>query len=1416
MGYRILVFIFLSIVWSLTIKAQDYQYKIKHFNVDQGLAHTDATAIAQDDNGFIWIGTYGGLNKYDGYIFQLFRNNEDNLAGTYTNRIVDLSFDNEYLFIASQGGLLCFNTITEKYVQIKYDEPEYLKLKNINKILTVSNKLYCVTNNAIEIYDYKIKKNGIQLSRAPHKHKKKLTINDLVKDLQGKVWITADTGLYFTDPTLKQAQVYPVTVLNQLRDTLTSFNAIHVDNERKLWLTGGGGALTSLDLYSLSDNQVNGYSYTEFGSKIRKGFGLENSALVNMNSITSTIDNRLWIGTDNGLVSISENNGVEYSFYHHTNNISREQISTKRINSLFTDSKGNLWASTYGGGVNFIDVNQKKFHLITVNPNDATNTLPSKFVRAVIEDEKGNIWIGTEREGLVYYNFRRNKFTYYKHDEKLSNTILDNNIRSLEFDSEGNLWIGSINGITILNPETKTAEYLTHDPKNPNSLSANSIFDISRDKFGNMWAGSWISGLNHITKKNGAYQIERFNEQKDSTRLGLTSEVVSYIYTDEIYPEIFVSTTNGLNHIFLDFKGRVFKIDHYIGNEVDNTSLSSNFIWPVERLNDSILWAGTIGGGLNRMRLTTTEEKGYVAQSYKSGKGAPSADVESLIIDDDNHLWAAGNGLTKLNVNTEKFINFSVNDGLQGNSFKIGAAHKGKSGRLYFGGTEGITYFFPREIVADTILSEVVLTSFSINNEKLEVGVEMEDKVILSKDINYLKNVLLDYEDNNFTISFSSLDFSNPEGSRYRYMLEGFDTDWIEIDGKYPVATYANLDHKDYVFKVTSANNSGIWSNKMKTLYIEITPPWWATVTAKIIYILIVISFLYFVFRWVLLKRQYDISILEKNQEEEINQLRLQFFTNISHEFRTPLTLIVNPLQELLKGNLGKRKRQRYYSHMLSNSKRMLRLINELMDFQKIETKEYSIQLDLQDIENVIKEVNQSFVEFAFSKEIDFSYLPRTKVQEFLFDRTVIEKILYNVLGNAFKYTEKEGTITVELLDKLNDTSISQKKSVKIGEIDHKGDFIYIRISDTGKGISENDISFIFDRFFHKDYSYSNGQKTEGSGVGLSLVKSLVTLHNGAIIVSSEENVGTTLTIAIPYLLNAEGLPERNNTRMQLSKSSLSPLYDKPIIGPDLGVQFGKPTILVVEDNHELRYFIKENLEDEFVVLEAENGVEAMDILDNKIVALILSDISMPKMGGLELCENVKNSEKYRSIPFLLLTSNVTIEKQLEGAYAKADLFISKPFSIEVLKVNVQNIIFNRQSLKKNIIEDTFTQAHGLSEHNKDNHFIQSVLSIIAKNIEDVDFDVSVLADKMNISRTNLYNKMKALTEKPTGTLIREIRVRKAAELLASQDVSVAQAMYKVGIQSQSYFTKIFKKEYGKTPSQFVKEMSNKNQQEND
>lgn len=1402
------------------ISAQDIDYQFRHLTVAEGLGHTDATCVAQDTNGFIWIGTYFGLNRFDGYEIKSYVQGEKSIHNAFRNRINHLCInDLNQVWLATQGGIKCFDISTESFIDLQYPESHSRDFtQEINNIhyspsehLLVGRKrglsFYSVSNDGIQLTPVEVP-SDIDLERA--------VAYRIKRDFEGNYWIPSSLGLLYIPKDLDRVHRIHLRDQAQQRRGPISMD-IFFTHANKMWLTAEEGLFkmdyTKLNLESkeLPANFIN----------LRQLLADKTGKKASL-SITALVDDRkgnIWIGTTDGLIQYIPGRKNAVKQYFSAYPLVRYALTSKHINQLYIDYSNCLWISTFGGGVNYLDLNQKQFHLMQYNPLVAQSKLSGNYVRALLEDDKGNLWIGTRENGINYYDFATNQYHHYQFQDTGPGQLNSNNIRALAFDSQKRLWIGTNDGgINIYDPEQDQFSHLLHKADNDNSLSNNTIFTIAKDKFGQMWAGSWQKGLNRIVYKNDKqYKIEQIlaREKNISQPYYIQSNRISYIYADDQYPEVFVGTDKGMDRIFLKEDGAIDHIVHYSGVDGVEHSLSSNFIWPIKRMDEKTLWIGTIGGGLNK--VTFSDQLGaYTAQHFSIEEGAPSADIESLLMDERGRLWLGTKGISMFDPQSETFRNFDANDGLQSNSFKIGAAHKGKSGRLYFGGTRGVNFFYPDSIKLNEQKPKVVLTDLIVNNSSVQLREKKHKWAILHNSINESEQIRLSHLENNFSITFASLYFANPGKCKYRYMLEGYDEDWIYTDAKDRKATYSNLDFDEYVFKVSASNGDGIWSDEVTSIRIAVIAPWWQTTLAYIFYGLLFLGGLaaiyYSLIHWYKLKQKLEITLLEERQMEEIHQMRLQFFTNISHDFKTPLTLILNPLESLLNDKIGERKARRYYHLMHNNAKRLLNLVNELMDFRKVEKGAYQLKVKQQDITQTAKQVLDNFREHATSKDIHLSLQSHLENPQCYIDSNIVEKTLINLLGNALQNTQASGNIQVKLYSRLEQFNPSFQNSFKIKSEYHAESYSWLHVIDSGRGISKDSLPLIFDRYFTEA---KGDQPNMGSGVGLALVKSLVLLHKGELAVYSEQNKGTEFLIGFPngpedYDLNSKEPTSSTN------KSSLHTSFDVF----DTGIQSLKEVqqdengfqtkILIVEDNHVLRQFIKESFENQYQVFEARDGQEGLELARKVLPDVIISDVMMPKLDGVSLCQMIKNDDELNHIPFILLTAKSSVENQFEGVSSGADYYFTKPISIRILKLTIQNLIVSRRKMKDLYMKNAFSKAREMAVNDKEKSFMNEFIQIIGDNIERTDFDVDQLCKEIGMSRTKLYNKVKSITGKSVGELIRGLRLKRAAQILASEDISIVQVMYRVGIQSQSYFTKSFKKEFGKTPTQFVNDLSKK------
>lgn len=1419
----ILPTIVLALLAVLNLNGQDIDYQFQHLTIAEGLGHTDATCIAQDTSGFIWIGTYFGLNRFDGYEVKSYVMDKESINNAFLNRINSICINGlNQVWLATQGGIKCFDISSERFIDLDYSKEEEADFNEEATKVHFSPSRHLLVGKKNGLKFYQVSEDGTQLKAqevSSDVDLGRVVVQKIKRDFDDNYWIVSNFGLLYVSKNLDRVHKIRLKEGKQYLSPV-SMDLFFSDRE-KGWLTYGRGLISfRLSQFDLSKKEM-AVQRIDLQQQLKDKNDLNTAPETDL-SITAVVDDRrgaVWIGTTNGLIHYAPGRKNSIKRYYSAYPLVRYALTSKHINQLFIDYSNCLWISTFGGGVNYIDLNQKEFHLLQYNPLVAKSKLSGNYVRALLEDEKGNVWIGTRENGLNYYDFETESYQHFKFQPEQANGLKSDNLRALAFDDQNRLWIGTNDrGINIYDPKTGRFEYLEHLPSEHNSLTNNTIFAIAKDKFGQMWAGSWKNGLNRIVNKgNGQYEIEQiiWKGHSKATTHTVSSDRISFIYADEVYPEIFVGTSNGLDRIFLKEDGTIDQVIYYSGGDGKEQSLSSNFIWPIKRVDDTTLWVGTIGGGLNKLVLSQNPG-GYTAQHFSIEEGAPSADIESLLMDEKGRIWMGTKGISMFDPQTNTFRNFDANDGLQSNSFKIGAAYKGKSGRLYFGGTRGINFFYPDSIKLNEQKPKVVLTDLIVNNSSVKLGEKKHKWTILSNSINESKQIRLSHLENNFSITFASLYYANPGKCKYRYKLEGYDEDWIYTDANDRKATYSNLNFDNYVFKVSASNGDGIWSDETTQLKVAVIAPWWRTNIAYVLYGLLFLAVLsgiyYALIHWYKLKQKLEITLLEERQMEEIHQMRLQFFTNISHDFKTPLTLILNPLESLLNNKIGERKAKRYYHLMHNNAKRLLNLVNELMDFRKVERGAYRLHINQQDLAQTASQVMENFQEHATSKDIHLSFQSYLKDKQCFLDQNIFEKTLINLLGNALKNTQPSGNVQVKLYCHIDQFSPSFNNSFNIKSEYHAEAYTWLHVIDNGSGISKDSLPLIFDRYFTEN----KGDSTNiGSGVGLALVKSLVLLHKGELAVYSEENKGTEFLVGFPNRLDDH---EQLATESPVEKPSSS--LNKSFEIFDTGIHSLKNVgqaengfqtkILIVEDNHVLRQFVKESFEHSYQVFEAPDGQEGLELARKILPDVIISDVMMPKLDGVSLCQIVKNDSELNHIPFILLTAKSSVENQFEGVSSGADYYFTKPISIRVLQATIQNLIASRKKMKNLYMKNAFTKARELAVNDKEKSFMKEFVQIIEENIERTDFDVDQLCKEIGMSRTKLYNKVKSITGKSVGELIRGLRLKRAAQILASEDTSIVQVMYRVGIQSQSYFTKSFKKEFGKTPTQFVNDLSNK------
>ncbi|HEY4336629.1 MAG TPA: hybrid sensor histidine kinase/response regulator transcription factor, partial [Puia sp.] len=767
--------------------------------------------------------------------------------------------------------------------------------------------------------------------------------------------------------------------------------------------------------------------------------------------------------------------------------------------------------------------------------------------------------------------------------------------------------------------------------------------------------------------------------------------------------------------------------------------------------------------------------------------------IKGIAEDGSGVLWiSTSNGLTRLDPETHGSKKFNTGDGLQDQEFEANAFLKTKDGELYFGGINGFNSFYPEAIRANGFVPPVYITGFQLSNRKVAVD----------GNISLAKEIRLSYKQSTFSFTFSALNYTTPENNQYAYRLEGLDTAWNYV-GKETKAVYTNLSPGDYVFRVKASNNDGLWNEEGTTIRVIITPPFWRTDWFISLLVLLVAAGLYLLYKF---RTRLKMRELEERKREEMRQVQLQFFTNVSHEFRTPLSLILGPLEKMMKEPHSPAL-NRWFQAMHRNAQRMLSLINELMDFGKLESGSLRLCVQPGNLNSFMTELADEFRDWAVQKELDFSLQDPApgdaggsgSAGETWFDRQVLEKIVLNLLQNSFKYTKAGGRIHLQVLRSMEGFTPAYSGELVLKNSYRGSRYAYIRVTDTGIGISASSIHHLFERYYRITESHL------GSGVGLAFVKSLALLHKGDIYVYSERLKGTEIIIGIPVGMEDYTVEEKRAVApeggVRLESFPAARAESRALNLPPV------ETILLVEDNDELRHFLKESLSGHYQVVEAVDGRDGLAKAREIAPGMIVSDVIMPEMNGFDLCRAVKQDIDTCHIPFLILTARTASAAQLEGLDAGADYYFSKPLNMELLLLTIRNRFDQDRKLKDRYSRDSQVEAMELVHSEKDREFMKRLLDTIDSQLSNPDFDIEWLCQEMGMSRTRLYQKIKGISQQSIGDFIRTVRLKKAVQIMTHEDVTLTEVMMRIGIQTQSYFTKAFKKEFGKTPTQFMQEM---------
>ncbi len=1379
-----------------------------HITTNDGLSQSDINSIYQDTQGFMWFGTHDGLNKYDGYSFSVYKpetNSKDNIS---SNLIYFITGDKKgNLWIGTTGeGLNYFNQSTGKFTQFKNDKNDKESLSNdyiISIHVDMKNRLWVGTDMGLNMADLNrpldsLKFQHFELEREP---------------LLGNGWRNNSIYTIYED-TKEQLWIGSVRGLHKLsRDT-----------NGDLYFRLMNNAMGLPDLYVKSITEDTSGNLI-IGSDLGLFTQLKNSNshklhLVNKSDHPEVLidnNNNIWAGTGNGLLYYdnSPNNNLPVLKNSFINDLRNPNSITKNvIKSLYLDKTGIVWIGTNGGGVNKFDPERKQFYHIrkTIDPT----SLSYNKIRSMYEDSHGSLWIGTEGGGLNMLSDKNDEGDYKGfHNFKSVNKAFA--LTEVQNNQKKTLYIGIENIPGLLSLDITNPQQIKEDQVKKVSEINSSVFALLEDDQKNLWIGTYGGGIYRwLYQKDSGEYIKDILLANESNATSISGNIIRNIYQDT-HKDIWFATSKGLCKLPKQERTKKMpKFEVYKNSADDATSISHNYILSIYESKAGDLWIGTFGGGLNKYIPPVNEEQGKFV-SYSEENGMPNNVIKGILEDEIGCLWLSTNkGLSRFNPKEESFKNYDVNDGLQDNEFQELACLKRKNGEMLFGGINGFNSFYPDNINENVFEAETVITDFTISNKSVQIGEEINGRVLLTNALNNTDQIQLKYWENSFSFEFAALHYAAPKKNQFAYMLEGFDDDWIYTTAEKRFATYTNLASGDYILKVKTSNNDGVWDKTLSELRINVIPPFWKTKAAYAIYCLLGIGLLLLFWRSTInrtnRKHKLTLDNLEKEKEEEVQRMKLEFFTNISHEFRTPLTLIKGPLEYLQKfGNkLDDTVLQEQYHLMHKNADSLMRLVNQLLDFRKMNQGKMRLVVRPGNVTDFIKEVGEPFQFLAHKQHIAFSIKSVDPAIESWFDHDAMEKIINNLLSNAFKFTPDNGTISIDIsleneVENIR-KNIPEPKSKK---------YVVIQVKDSGPGISKSKLDSIFERFYvAKDKAKIN---PEGVGIGLSFVKNLVELHQGVIHVQSEQKVGTTFVVMLPVeketYSSVKGISCKKDTESDFlmrssEKESFAIGINDEIEDQSLSQSRSKlPVLLVVDDNADIRAFIKQALSENYTVYEAENGEAGFKMAIKHTPNIILTDVLMPVMDGIKFCKKIKTAKETSHIPVLMLTAKSSQESEIHGLKTGADDYIRKPFDMELLELKLSNIMKQREELRKVFNRKIVLQPKEVTVTSADERFLQKAIDIVEKHMMNTDFNVEMLVKEMSHSRSNLYLKFKELTGLSSSEFIRNIRLKRAMQLLEQSDMSVKEIMYMTGFNTASYFSKCFKKQFGVVPSEYVRQI---------
>jgi len=1325
------------------------------FSTNDAISSSLINLIYQDSRNYIWVATEDGLNKYDGVRFSIYKNNPNDSTTLKNNYVRSLFEDSSGQFwVGSITGLQVYNRATDNFSEIPIYNNGILVAPHIACVTQSKDGEIWVTSSEHGVIRFNKEKGVYQTDHRISSRLSSMYLGHIFQDSKGVFWIASESqGLNRYNPQTDEVTIFKAPELIGSNQVST----IIEDTEGNIFV----GTLTNgLYKYNVRTRVFELVPYNPHPALSVKSLLIDNK-------------NRFLVSTDGQGIKVYNNQKKRLEDLQLSS--APFDFSRMKVHTIIQDKQGNIWAGLFQKGVFMLPEISNQFEYWGYK-SFSHNIIGSGCIMSLLKDEENRLWVGTDNDGI--YKLEKGVSRHFapsRSDYSIPPTVM-----TMLDDGSGNLWIGSyLFGLLYMDKRTGRCTYINDHIE---TLDENSVFALAKDKHNRLWIGTNGAGIYLFDLKSKKY-IDLYSQSQPGERQ-INNNWINYLFYDK-EGILWVGSSNGIHGIDTE-TGKVITFPPDI--------VPGSVIFSINQDAKGNIWIGTTTG------LACFDKTSGKSKIYTVADGLSSNIICGILEDEEGNIWLSTSfGISKLIVNEERFVNYFEFDGLQGNEFMRRAAFKAQDGQLFFGGTGGVTAFYPSEIKEQNSFFNLYLTGFYIFGKPVVAGQKSGRNVVFDRFISDVDTIRLCHKDNMFSFEFSTFDFGNAPKVFYRYKVDQLNSFWLNTEPGVNRINFTNMSHGTYTLRVKAYIHNN--SSDEKIITIIITPPWYLSWWAYLIYFALFSLLVWGVVRFILDRIRHKNELMRREHAEQVNESKLQFFINISHEIRTPMTLIISPLEKLIAESKDSEK-LKTYSLMYRNAKRILQLINQLLDVRKIDKGLMEVKFRETNMVEFIEDIMQAFEYQAEKREINFSFVHSDPQLNVWIDPNNFDKVLMNILSNAFKFTPDGGEITVDL---QQGTDNSRKDALR--------NFFEITISDTGKGIEEDKIEKIFERFYQANAGDAH-LSVGGTGIGLHLSRLLVQLQHGILYAKNRTDAqGSKFIIRLPM----------GNSHLKKDEIGANDIYFKQ--SDDIRSQFQvkpenlemedenkktkpktKYKVLLVDDEDEIRQYLHSELADTYKISEAINGKVALEKILKEKPDLVISDVMMPEMDGITLCKKLKSNININHIPIVLLTAKTTDEDKTEGFSIGADAYISKPFNIDLLKGVVSGAIENRMRLKQKAsdTEENKSLIEPIVLRSSDQVLYEKVIKIINENIANPDLNVEMLASNVGMSRVHMHRKLKELTGQSARDFIRSIRLKQATDLLSGKKLSVSEVMYALGFTNLSHFSNSFKEFYGMSPKEYA------------